>query len=691
MEKSIKLLSYFLFLSMIIMVYPHVVSAESSKEDSNGDNEEKVVLFAGNPNEKIPLYKEKSGETIISHIEDNTTVVLLEAEETFSLVEYIQRGEAEESAVTGYVPSKFVVPLSEADDFRLNRENAFKDKNSAEIKGETEEAKNQEQSLKVGNETEEAITEQKEPEYNREPEVQQEKQAEQGKTTVEEDAETNKKEKELKKEKKAVEEITEQKQENGRSSSTQKVPLASFSKAAAPTLTGIALSDKAHVYESASASSKPLKSYAQGHILKFSPHNATWYSATVYLNGKPHSGYILKTDVELLVQQEGLQGYALKQPVHVYSGPDRNSAVHKSYDIGHLLKYESLTANWHKATVYVNGVAKTGYIHTSDVGSQLPQLKGIAKRNPTVVYADTSRSQALKTYQEGQTLIFRPYNNTWYSATIYLNGQAHSGFIHKNDIVSSQQSEKGIGLKSPTRVYSSLSTSSEILKSYSQGSILKYRTYTDNWYEATVYIDGKPKIGYIHKNDVGTAPVNDVGAAPVKIVVLDPGHGGHDPGTQGNGLVEKELNLDIALRTKSLLEQRGFKVIMTRSSDVFIELRDRSRIANSSGADIFVSIHGNSFNGSAKGVETFWYGTYEKQNSIRLAHNLQNRVVEKTNSYYRRVAEGNFHVIRETKIPSALIETGFLDHPADAANLKKSSFRQRIAEGILLGIIDYFK
>ena len=176
-----------------------------------------------------------------------------------------------------------------------------------------------------------------------------------------------------------------------------------------------------------------------------------------------------------------------------------------------------------------------------------------------------------------------------------------------------------------------------------------------------------------------------------KRIVLDPGHGGSDPGAIAPGIVEKELNLDISMRTRSLLQNAGFDVVMTRTTDVFVELADRAAIANSANADIFISIHGNSFNGSARGVETFWYGKYEKENSIRLAHALQDNVVRTTTISYRRVAEGNFHVIRETKIPSALLEVGFIDHPADAEKLKQSKYRQLAAEGIMHGVLDYFK
>ena len=103
---------------------------------------------------------------------------------------------------------------------------------------------------------------------------------------------------------------------------------------------------------------------------------------------------------------------------------------------------------------------------------------------------------------------------------------------------------------------------------------------------------------------------------------------------------------------------------------------------------VFTPIH---LTVQAKGVETFWYGKYEKENSIRLANLLQKNAIAKTNMHYRRVAEGNFHVIRETKIPSALLEVGFLDNAEDAALLKQNKYRQLHAEGIRNAVIEYLR
>lgn len=176
-----------------------------------------------------------------------------------------------------------------------------------------------------------------------------------------------------------------------------------------------------------------------------------------------------------------------------------------------------------------------------------------------------------------------------------------------------------------------------------------------------------------------------------RTIMLDPGHGGSDPGAIANGMVEKDLVLDISKRAQKLLEDAGAKVIMTRETDVFVSLPNRAQMANNSDAEIFISVHANSFNGTARGTETFWHGRHERTRSIRLANALQTSVVKNIGTNYRRVVEGNYHVIRETKIPSALLEVGFMDHAGDAAKLRQSKYRQLAAVGILEGVIQYFK
>src|SRR5690625_3871077 len=461
------------------------------------------------------------------------------------------------------------------------------------------------------------------------------------------------------------------------------------------TFRGIALKSKTYVYAKPSTSSKKLRTYSQGTLLKYKTYTSDWYEATVKVNGKWVTGYIHKSHVEEpLKKQETLNGIASKSPTRVYKKASTTSGSWKSYSQGSLLKYKTYTSDWYEATVYVKGKKQTGYIHKSHVEELLQKqetLNGIGTKSPTRVYKKASTSSgSWKSYSQGSLLKYKTYSKNWYEATVKVKGKWETGFVHKKDIenvVKNQQTLKGVALKSRTHVYKRASSTSSILKSYKAGKILKYKTFSNNWYEATVKVNGKYEIGYINKSDVITS--NN------KTVVIDAGHGGSDPGASGNGLYEKELTLEIAQKVKKLLQSAGFKVIMTRSNDTYVSLEERSSIVNSSDADIFVSIHINA--GGGTGIETYWYGKHEPEKSKALATALQEEVIKGTNSVDRGVKgsidgkKGNFHVIRETEVPSALIELGFIDNKNDAEKLKQTSFKEKIVKGIVDGIKKFFR
>ncbi|WP_342487396.1 N-acetylmuramoyl-L-alanine amidase [Bacillus sp. FSL M8-0266] len=173
-----------------------------------------------------------------------------------------------------------------------------------------------------------------------------------------------------------------------------------------------------------------------------------------------------------------------------------------------------------------------------------------------------------------------------------------------------------------------------------------------------------------------------------KKIMLDPGHGGHDPGTVANGLKEKELVLTIAKKTKAILEKvYGASVKLTRSTDVYIDLSQRARLANNWGADYFASIHINA--GGGTGFETFRYDKLSASSST----GKQQKIVH--DSIYKKIKEKavdrgkkseNLAVLRETKMPAILTENLFIDREKDAAMLKQDSFLNLLAEGHAEGI-----
>jgi len=223
------------------------------------------------------------------------------------------------------------------------------------------------------------------------------------------------------------------------------------------------------------------------------------------------------------------------------------------------------------------------------------------------------------------------------------------------------------------------------------------------------------------------------------VVVLDAGHGGKDPGkVVGGSMNEKDIALKIVLEVGNLLEkEKGIKVVYTRKTDVFVELKERGRIANKADANLFVSVHCNAHNTQAEGAETWVLGTHaNKQNfevakaensvillednykvnykgfdpnspesvigltlmqeeyldqSILLASILQNGFTEKLSRTNRGVKQAGFVVLHQTYMPSVLIETGFITNKSEGAFLNSSSGQQKFANSIYDGILNYYK
>jgi len=152
-------------------------------------------------------------------------------------------------------------------------------------------------------------------------------------------------------------------------------------------------------------------------------------------------------------------------------------------------------------------------------------------------------------------------------------------------------------------------------------------------------------------------------------------------------LQEKEAVLSIALKSAQVLKNHGYKVILTRDTDKFLSLWKRVDIANKSNADIFISIHANSFyNNSAHGIETFFKSNQGK----KLADKIQDKLSQSLNRENRGIKYGNFYVISKTHMPSVLVETGFVSNKKEAILLQSQDYINRIADSILKGVNDYF-
>ena len=171
------------------------------------------------------------------------------------------------------------------------------------------------------------------------------------------------------------------------------------------------------------------------------------------------------------------------------------------------------------------------------------------------------------------------------------------------------------------------------------------------------------------------------------LVVIDPGHGGRDPGAVSYlGYYEKEVNIQIARRLSAILQRRGIQVIMTRQGDTFVELEERAAIANRAGANLFVSIHADSNGDRIHQGFTIYIARSASEASRRLGRSIEN-ALSRTGIPSKGLRTADYRVLVQTSCPAVLVETGFLSNPSEAAMLLDGGHQDRIATAIAAGII----
>ena len=225
----------------------------------------------------------------------------------------------------------------------------------------------------------------------------------------------------------------------------------------------------------------------------------------------------------------------------------------------------------------------------------------------------------------------------------------------------------------------------------------------------------------------GSTSERSLPAGPLA-VIIDPGHGGDDTGAVSQGVVEKDLNLDVGRRIAQTLAARSIKVRLTREDDHFISLEERVRMGNAQPGTVFVSIHFNDASGDgrvamnrASGIETFYsqnkamsasaggwmwaslFGAgakadpaaardveaWSEREGESLAQSIQGALVASTAAADRGIKERSLYVTRRVRGPSVLVEGGFVSHPAEAKLLGDPSYRQKLADAIADGIVKY--
>jgi N-acetylmuramoyl-L-alanine amidase len=364
--------------------------------------------------------------------------------------------------------------------------------------------------------------------------------------------------------------------------------------------------------------------------------------------------------------------------------------------------------NWIQVT---SSSGKTGWVPEFELGSSTNQVKYVyAKGSASLRRGASEAYKTVKKLSANERLIYL------YSYGDWLNVETSSGVrgwvleeetspIATNSLVAPTIKKNGSDIYFTWQKTSNFKVSYTILSenrlkltgSFSHAEIPTFSVQGIQSVEhigSSVIVTFLPGYTFTIRNysDEISIKIVERGLKGKKIIV-DAGHGGRDTGAIGpTGLREKDITLDTALLLKAELEKAGAIVKLTRSTDVFLELAERTMISNSSDFDAFVSIHADSYSRTSKGTTTYFNTSvnFNGPKSKQMAQYVQKHLVAQLGTYNRGYKEQEFYVNRKNELPSILVELAFVSNPNEEALLKTKAFRQKAAVGIRKGLEEYF-
>ena len=303
----------------------------------------------------------------------------------------------------------------------------------------------------------------------------------------------------------------------------------------------------------------------------------------------------------------------------------------------------------------------------------------------------TTSSKVVASVRKGDPVTYYSKSNNWAKVKTISGGTGWASMAYLSNIEPVVMKNYYVTANS-LNVRASGSTKAKVLSKLNRGDFVTYYTQSNNWAKIQTKsgVTGYVSMDYLSttKPTAGSKQEQERDLKG-KVIVLDPGHGAHDPGALGENNTEKDLTLATAKKLKAKLETAGAKVIMTRTEDTYLTLSERVQISKKNNADVFISIHFNSSaSESANGMETYYWTTYK--NESKLAELVQKELIKSTGLSDRKSATGNFHVIRENNNSAILVELGFISNPDEEKIIATSDFQNKAATGIVNGLEAYF-
>ncbi|MBM7554655.1 SH3 domain-containing protein [Thalassobacillus pellis] len=387
--------------------------------------------------------------------------------------------------------------------------------------------------------------------------------------------------------------------------------------------------------------------------------------------------------------------------LRIRTEPNTNSKILSHLMKGDQAKVVSQKGDWLKinrnglngwvhgdytSTISQNTSEQSQPTHASYSGTVIVDVPVLNVRN-----SGSLSGKVIDQVHSGDELRYLEKQNDWYQVKL---SDGDTGWIagwltKKADSQTGSTSQYVVLNYDGTNLRSGPSTSYSILDRAHKGDRFRVLAKEGSWYKIQNGSDTAYVAGWIVTPSNGSSTPAK-GKLSNKIIILDAGHGGRDSGAIGaRGSYEKHITLDTAFRVKAYLKAAGAKVIMTRSNDTYVSLFGRTSLSNSSNADVFISLHYNSFppSPSARGLNTF----YAESGDRSLAANLQRGLVRATGLRDRGAKQSDYHVIRNNNKPAVLLELGFLSNTKEEQLVKTSSYQNQVAEGIVNGLNNYFK
>lgn len=389
--------------------------------------------------------------------------------------------------------------------------------------------------------------------------------------------------------------------------------------------------------------------------------------------------------------------------LNVRTAPDTTSRVLGKVNTGGKLSLYAIEGNWLKVSyqgqyAYISkSYAKFLEQDGNNIGSVQKTVSANAAMN--LYYKPTSSSKKLDLINQGKTLpVYKEIDGYYLTIVNGLPGYVVKSstteiYVEKPNVSDSNDTVQPTGTMGVVTIgglnmRESANTTSNVLKTLSKGTTLSVHSISGFW--AKVSTAGIT--GYVHKSYIKL--VNQSGSSVKnRIIILDPGHGGKDPGAVNSGHSEKAIVLKVTNLVKQKLQNAGATVHMTRLGDTYPSLEERVSFTRDKLGEIFVSIHVNAATStSAKGAETYFSISSGDQfeEDKKLATYINNEIVTNANMNNRGVKEANYYVTRNMMIPSVLVELGFISNSEDRQKLISDKYVEIYAQSIYNGIVDYY-